>query len=64
MNIDYMLMNVDHVRGKGAEDVPHRTMNARYYPSALSVRTRELGPSGARELPVKARSAFYEKLHR
>ena len=60
MNID-LLMNVDHVRERG---VPHRTMNARYYRSALSVKTRELGPSGAHELPVKVRSAFYEKLHR
>jgi hypothetical protein len=54
MNIDYTLM--DEERG-----VPHRTMNARYYLSALSVKTRESGPSGARELPVKVRSAFYKK---
>ena len=50
--------------GKGRGGVPHRAMNARYYPSALSVKTRELGPSGARELPVKVRSALYEKLYR
>ena len=47
----------------GGKEVPHRTMNARYFPSALLLKTRELGPSGARELPVKVRLAF-EKLHR
>ncbi len=56
-------MNADHVRGEGRGRA-HRTMNAGYYPSALLVKTRESGPSGARELRVKVRSAFYEKSNR
>ena len=36
------------------EDGAHQTTNAGYYPFALSVKTRESGPSGARELPVKS----------
>jgi hypothetical protein len=47
----------------GEWGAPHRTMTARYYLSALLVKTRELSPSGARELPVKVRLDFYEKLH-
>ena len=51
-------------RGKGL--VTHRTTNARCSRSALSVKTRELGPSGARELaqssrPIRRFIPFHEK---
>jgi hypothetical protein len=52
------------IPGKRGGEGAHRTMNAGYYPSALSVKTRELGPSGAHELLRQVRLEFYEKWHR
>ncbi len=57
-------MNDCEMLGVRGGERAHRTTIAGYYPSVLLVKTRESGPSGARELPVKFRSTFYENLHR